>query len=131
MAWIEPKTNWSNERMTHADMNRIAGNVNYLYPAASLKDDYTNNDYLTAAQYADLTDALNSLILTSGYTGSVPAWSATPETLNELETLILGLYNRIALNLAQAVSTIYAGDDLYSAASGQYPNIAEDYSRGV
>lgn len=132
MAWITPKTNWSNELMTYSDMNRIAGNVNFLYPAANLKDDYTQNDYLTVARYAALESALSTLIAVSGYRGTVPAWSDTPETLNALESLIQGLNDRIALNLAQAPATIYAGQyHLYAAASGGYPGVAMNYSRGL
>lgn len=130
MAWVTPFTTWSNEKMTYSDMNRIAGNVNFLYPGASLKDNYTQNDYLLVSEYAALTNALNALIATSGLNGTVPAWNNTPEVLNSLETLIQDLYDRIALNAAQNVAAAYSGDDLYTAAVGSYPN-AEQYTRGV
>ena len=132
MAWQTPYTTWSNgNRFTYDDMNRIAGNVNYLYPAASLKADYTNNDILTTTQWAALLSALQDLIVTTGLSAEIPGEAMTADTINDIESLTQTLYDRIGLNNAQAVANIYTGDDLYAAATGQYTDVAENYTRGV
>jgi hypothetical protein len=130
MAWIEPVTNWSNgNRFTYADMNRITGNVNYLYPAANLPT-YTQNDFLTRSGWDALLSALDTLVTATGLDATVPGDAMTGDTMNEVESLILALKERIELRAAQAVATIYAGDGIYTADAGQYPN-AENYVRGV
>lgn len=133
MAWITPKTDWSNgNRFTFDDMNRIAGNVNFLYPAANLKADWTQNDMLTLSAWNDLLDALQTLIYASGVSASVPGSDMTGDTMNEVEDLIQRINDRIELNLAQAPATIYSGMyHLYAANSGAYVGVAMNYSRGV
>lgn len=126
MTWITPVTSWSNgNRFTCDDMNRIAGNINYLYPDARLKDDYTQNDYLTQSEWDSLTEALNTLVTVSGLKRTVSGYDGTADTFVNIEQLIQDLYDRIALNKAQAPASIYAGDELYVA------NPAENYVRGV
>lgn len=130
MAWQTPKTNWSNgNRFTYIDMNRITGNINYLYPGANLPT-YTQNDFLTKNGWDALLSALDLLVTTSGLDATVPGDAMTGDTMNEVEGLILDLKERIELNAAQAVANIYAGDDIYTAAAGSYPN-AENYVRGI
>lgn len=131
MAWTTPVTNWSNgNNFTHDDMNRICGNINYLYPAAALPS-YTQNDILTTNDWEDMAKALFTLIEVSGITGEVPVSNMTADTINAVEGLIQEIYDRINLNMAQEVATVYAGDDLYAAAMGSYTDIAENYVRGV
>lgn len=130
MAWTYTYTDWSNgNNFTHDDMNRITGNINYLYPSAGLPT-YTQNDILTTTDWTDVTDALSVLISVSGVGGSVPGDTMTADTMNEVEGLIQQIYDRINLNNAQAVANIYAGDDLYTASVGQY-STCDNYSRGV
>lgn len=132
MAWQDPVTTWSNgNRFTYNDMNRIAGNVNFLYPSANLKDDYTQNDFLTTTQWSALTSALQDLIVTTGLSAEIPGEAMTADTINDIESLTQDLYDRIGLNNAQVVANIYTGDDLYAAATGQYTDVAENYTRGV
>lgn len=126
MAWQTPVVTWSSvDRVTYDDLNRIAGNINYLYPLANLKDDYTQNDFFTSAEFAAWTSALEILVAVSGVTSSVPGWDSTPEFFNEIEGLIQALSDRIELNLRQAPATIYAGDDLYVSGA------PENYVRGI
>lgn len=126
MAWITPVTTWSgSDRVTYSDLNRIAGNINYLYPLANCKDDYTQNDFLTLSEFNKWTTALHLLVAVSGVNASVPGWSGTAEGFNELEELIEGINERIELNLRQAPATIYCGDDLYAS------DVPENFVRGI
>ena len=131
MSWQTPFTTWSNgDRFTYEDMNRITGNINVLYPAANLREDYTQNDILTVSAYESLTDALNTVAQGAGITDTAPGYDGTADTFNQLESMILAVYDRLALNLKQKVANIYTGDGLYSAASGSYPN-CENHTRGI
>lgn len=126
MAWITPNTSWSAiDRVTYADLNRIADNINYLYPLANLSASYTQNDFFSDTDFTAWTTALNTLVAVCGVTADVPDFESTPEFFNELEGLIQQLYDRIELNLLQAPATIYAGDDLYTSIP------TENYIRGV
>lgn len=125
MTWITPVTDWSNgNRFTYEDMNRIAGNINHL-SAAGIKDDYTQDDYLTAEAWLSLTTALSNLVAVTGLNRTVAGWEGTAETINSIEGLTQDLYDRIELINAQASATIYAGDNLYVAQP------VENYVRGV
>ena len=126
MAWQTPKTDWANgNRFTYSDMNRITGNINTLYPAANLKDDWAQNDILTVTAWSSVLNALQALIVTSGLSASIPGDAMTGDTMNEVEDLTQRLSDRIELNLAQEVANIYSGDDLFSAAP------VENYTRGI
>lgn len=130
MAWTTPFTNWSNgNRFTYNDMNRITGNINYLYPGASLPI-YTQNDFLTRSGWDAVLSALDTLVLATGLDATVPGDAMTGDTMNEVEELIQRLHDRIELNARQYVASIYVGDGIYTAAVGAYPN-AENYVRGV
>ena len=132
MAWITPKTDWSNgNRFTYNDANRIAGNINFLYPAANVKDDYTQDDYLSVTDFNAWTTNLTALVSVSGLTAVVSGYDGTAETFNSIESLLSDLYIRIQLNNEQKVANIYAGDDLYAASDGQYTGVTENYSRGI
>lgn len=125
MAFTYTYTEWSNgNNFTYTDMNRINENINEMYPAAALPT-YTNNDILTTMDWQDMINALQVLLSVSGVGGSLPGSTLTADTINEIESLIQAIYDRINLNNAQEVANIYANDDLYSA------DIAENYVRGV
>ena len=131
MAWITPKTDWSNgNRFTYEDANRIAGNINFLYPAANLNDSYTKNDFLSTTDFDAWTANLSALVSVSGLTAVVSGYDGTAETFNSIESLLSDLYVRIQLNNEQKVANIYAGDDLFVSNNGSYGN-TENYSRGV
>ena len=130
MAWITPYTDWSDGSMfTYEDWNRIAGNINYLYPAANVPT-ATHNDFLTKSMWDTALSGLQVLIYVSGLQSEVPSHDMTADNMNAMEDLIQALYDRIALNLAQGVAMVYAGDDIYSAGDGTYTGIAENYARG-
>lgn len=131
MAWTYTYINWSNgNNFTHDDMNRINANINYLYPAAALPT-FTQNDILTTTNWSDMLSALSALVNASGVSGTVPGSTLTADTINAVEGLIQDIYDRINLNNAQGVATVYVGDDLYAAAAGSYTDISENYVRGI
>ncbi len=130
MAWVTPYTEWSDGSMfTYEDWNRIAGNINYLYPSANVPT-VTHNDFLTKAMWDAALSGLQILIYASGLQSEVPSYDMTADNMNTMEDLIQALYDRIALNLAQGVAMIYAGTDIYAASDGTYMGIAENYARG-
>lgn len=87
MAWITPVTNRNgpDTRTTETDMNRIAGNLNYL-TGGSFKDDYTNTDIVLKTDWTTLIDAVrffNSDVTTE------TSWN----NLNLIESTMLSAYN--------------------------------------
>ena len=130
MAWQTPYTSWSNGNMfTYEDMNRITGNINYLYPAANLPT-VTQNDFLTVTLWHSVLGALQTLIFVSGVAADVPGDEMTADTMNDVEDLIQRIADRIELNIAQTVATVYSGDDVRAAESGGYTDVTENYVRG-
>lgn len=126
MTWTEPRTDWSNSnRFTCEDMNKITANINDIYPDANLKINYTQNDFLTATEWGDIQSKLSTLIAVTGLSAVAPGDGMTSDTFNEIGELTQRLKDRIALNYAQKVATIYAHDDLYPSVAG------ENWSRGV
>lgn len=125
MAWTYTYTEWSNgNNFTYTDMNRINDNINALYPAAALPT-YTHNDILTTNDWSDMIKALQVLLSVSGVGGSLPGSLMTADTINEVESMIQAIYDRIQLNNAQSVANIYTGDNLFAA------EVADNYVRGV
>lgn len=126
MAWIEPKTDWTDaDHVTYQDMNRIMGNINYLLPSADLKDDYTQNDFVKAAEWAALLSAMSILAQSMLLSLQVPGNEMTSSTFNDVESITALLKERQDLIFAQEVATIYAGDGWRSAEP------AENYVRGI
>lgn len=127
MAWTTPKTDWSDADMfTYDDINRQAGNINYLLPGANLKDDYTQDDVITLSEWEALLDALQTLIDTTEFTldGDFPDTSTTGLNFNNVEDLTQDLYDWIELLDRQHAARIYAGDVLYTSARPE--NYARD-----
>lgn len=125
MAWITPKTDWTDaEHVTYDDMNRIAGNVNYL-AGTSLKDDYTQDDVVTLTEWKAIITALNDLVENEGYTmDGEPDESTTALNFNTVESITKGTKEWIDLKEYQHVADIYANDDIYP------DTVAGDWARG-
>lgn len=125
MAWTEPKTDWSDDDFfTYEDINRITGNINYLYPAAALKSDYSARDILTLDDWNSVITALGILKAALGTGGELPESETSSSVFNTAESLLSALkvrYDLIALN---AAATQYCGQ----AYASETP---EAYSRGV
>lgn len=123
MSWQTPRTDWTNgENFTAAEMNRIAGNINYLNPKAGLKEDYTEDDILTQNQWDTMQEALRVLLTICGISAEIPGDVINSATINAVEQLTAALKIRVDSIRAQAMANIYAGDPLYSG---------ENYVRGV
>lgn len=130
--WTYTKTDWSPaDRMTYDQANRIGSNINYLTGSETVRTNYTQNDIMTAAEWALMKSSLQSLCYATALQWDLPGDETTADNINYLESLIQRLYDRIETIFSNAVANIYAGDDLYAAAAGQYPGVAENYSRGL
>ena len=128
MAWVTPKTDWADtDYFTYADINRIDGNLNVLYPSADLKTDFDNDDIITVTQCQAVLDTLDTIIETTGYSidaeDTPPSMTAAAYNFNIIESLTQSLSDWIDLLNRQASARIYSGDDLYSSA------LPENYSR--
>lgn len=122
MAYTGVKTDWSAaDFMTASDLNRIAGNINYLYPDADLKDDYTSNDFLKEAEWNLILVVLDKLKVTLGINTPLPNNTMDFNTFNELESLVLELKTRQDFVFRQDVANHYVGE-LYTT---------ENYTRGI
>jgi hypothetical protein len=116
MPWIEPKTDWSgSDRVTSTDMNRICGNLNVIYPDGKLKEDYTDNDFVTLSQWHQILSALQTMLAVTGLAESVPGDEMTSETFSQVESLALQIRNRILYLLDQTKAASYSGDQVYAA----------------
>lgn len=123
MAWQEPKTDWTSaDRVTAGDMNRIAGNLNILYPSGQLKENYTQNDFVTVSQWNAILTSLRMLNIATRLSAEIPGSDMTAETFNAAEDITGRLKERMELLLKQDAASIYTGDDLYTD---------ENYARGL
>lgn len=126
MEWITPKTDWSpNDNVTYEDMNRISGNINYLYQQTIVRTDYTANDIVTLAEWSSIVSAILDLAKGLGVVDAVPDMNVTADNFNDVEELTLATKEMIELIFIQISANIYAGDDLYISKS------PENYTRGV
>ena len=121
MSWIEPKTDWQEtDRCTYADINRIAGNINYLVDSDLLKDDYDQDDVITLTEWNLLLTALSALAEAVKFTPEEePDTSTIALNFNRLETIILGVKEWIDLINAQSVAAVFSGESIYLG-DGQY-----------
>ena len=119
MAWITPKTDWSElDRCTYTDINRITGNLNEL-AGTSLKTDYNNDDIISESEWSDIVDTVLGLVESEHYYNhdDVPGMDATALNLNIVEGLTQELADWIELKRKQAESAAYAGEDTSSMIS--------------
>lgn len=133
MAWITPKTTWTdNDRVLPADLNRIFGNINHL-AGSGLKADYTQDDFLTAANWNALISRLRTLELATRVVaeavetrpGAMPGTDMTSATFNAAETYLQALYERLQYMFNQEKAVCYAGDPVYVS------EVPDAYTRGM
>jgi hypothetical protein len=116
MTWINPKTDWSGaDRVTSSDMNRICGNLNVVYPDGKLKDDYTDNDFVTISQLHQILAALQTMLAVTGLPQPALGNEMTSETFSQVEDLTLQIRNQILYLLDQTKAASYSGDLVYAA----------------
>lgn len=125
MAWITPVTDRvSGAVHTVTDQNRIAGNLDWLageltthqlYTGSTVqKVTYTQNDFITVNDWADILDVLYAMIAALGIEAEEAADdSTTYANMNTVESLTLAIYDRLQLLLSQANLNHYAGDSIY------------------
>ncbi len=126
MKWMTPKIDWSpNDNVSYEDINRISGNINYLYQQEILKEDFTENDIVELSQWKAIVSAISELSKGVGVSRTIPDTDTTAENFNDVEELTFATKEMIDLIFKQTVANIYAGDDLYIS------DAPENYTRGV
>lgn len=125
MAWITPVTNRTDGAYcTVADMNRIAGNIDWLaseltthqlYTGSTVaKTTYAYNDYVSVADWTDILSVLNEMVAQLVIDAEQADDSTTYDNFNRVESITLAIYDRMQLLLTQSANNHYAGDNIYS-----------------
>lgn len=125
MAWITPVTNRTDGAYcTVADMNRIAGNLDWLaselttyqlYTGSTVaKTTYVYNDYVSVADWNDILSVLDEMVAQLAIETEQADDSTTYENFNAVESITLAIYDRLQELLKQSANNHYAGDDIYS-----------------
>lgn len=126
MAWITPITDRSTgARCDESDMNRIAGNLDWLATGAAQKQiyfgatisktNYTNNDYVSVNDWENILEVLNDLVDDLNVTIEDSAdMSTTYANFNTVESITLAIYNKYQLLLSQANNNHFAGDNIFT-----------------
>lgn len=126
--WRPPVTdrNDGSARMNYDDMERITGNLEWLYDecvdqgitisgSAISKTSWIRDDIITVTFWAELLDCLENVCTAVSYTAQVtPDASMTYTNINLVETIELECYD--ILNAYDYIPRLnhYVGDDLYA-----------------
>lgn len=105
MAWITPVTDRPNAqtRTTAEDMNRISGNINWLW-ALGLRDDFTPEDIVTVDEWNAIISGTNEI---AALLETAEATEATTYTnLNLIEAIAKAYYD---------LNPLFPAEDLYPA----------------
>lgn len=124
MAWVTPVTDrGSGAVCTVSDMNRIAGNLDWLateltthqlYAGATVQKTSYTLEYVTLANWQDILSVLNAMVAALALTIDGEAdESTTYNNFNTVESITLAIYEWYQLLLSQANANHYAGDDIY------------------
>lgn len=126
--WITPVTDRTDgsAMMTAADMNRITGNIDYLFdyataeglqPAGSTvpKTSWTKNDIIERSTWESMLETLSNLCECVEYNPEVnPNNEMEFENINNVERISFNLYNIIGqIGNLQGLNH-WAGDDLFA-----------------
>lgn len=123
MSWQEPYTTWlETDRCTYVDINRIAGNLNYLLDDDALKADYTQDDVITMSEWSDIVDAVIGLAESEGLLNveEFPNTDATALNFNIVEGLTWDIKAWIDLKAKQLDAAAYAGEVIYADDDGLF-----------
>lgn len=126
--WIEPVTNRTSgsARMTYKDMNRITGNLVWLYDylteqgitvagSAYSKTDWTQNDIITVAQWTELLTCLSNVCTAVGYQPEkAPTNTMSYTNINNVETIELIVHDMAVILDDLARINHWIGDPLYA-----------------
>lgn len=127
--WQTPVTDRSSgeARMTVNDMNRITQNINYLREKGrslgfvfgestdTAKTSWIYNDIISVAQWKDILQALTGLARGVGYSYTTePSNNMTYQNINNVESITLGVAERLRLLESQAALTHYTDTEVYA-----------------
>lgn len=137
MAWITPVTDRTSgsAMMTYEDMNRITGNIGYLYDLCRSesitiagsrisKTEWTQNDIITVSDWSNLLTCLSNARNAVGYVATDPTYLMTWDNINEVERQTRAVYSII--NAYDTLPRInhWVGDPYYAGdpinAGGRY-----------
>lgn len=126
--WIEPVTNRSSttDRMTYEDMNRITGNLAWLYaqcgemgltvPGSIIsKTNWVQNDIITVSEWAEILTCLANICTAVEYTSAQPTDRMTYGNINNVERIELDCYGVLASYENIPNMNHYVGDKWTSA----------------
>lgn len=123
--WIEPVTNRTSgsARMTYKDMNRITGNLVWLYDylteqgvtvagSAYSKTTWTRNDIVTVAQWTELLTCLSNVCTAVWYQPEkAPTNTMSYTNINNVETIELIVHDIRGRINHWIGDRLYSGDD--------------------
>ena len=117
LGWQTPYTNWSTGSfVTHEDMNRIGGNLNYLLNGATeatIKEDWTQDDFVTRQAWQSICVAIKALAIWVGIPNLPgPTTELSAENFNLAEIAILTLQRPVELRWRQFGK--YLNDDVFA-----------------
>lgn len=130
--WITPKTSWTRDSyMTYTDVNRIVGNIAYLYDMATdagytvsgtkLDDTpWTQNDIITAEFWQTVIDSLKNIEAAIGYAGDSLYTRFFYYYINRIEQQSLACYQIIEVSAAAYRLNHWVGDPLYCGNTPQF-----------
>lgn len=125
MAWITPVTDRTSGAIcTAIDMNRIAGNLDWLtteltahqlYSGATIsKTTYIANDYGSISDWENILEVLNDLSEAVAIETGSANDSTTYDNFNVVETITLEIYDRYQLIASQSNNNHYPNDGYYT-----------------
>ena len=109
-----------------------SSHINHL-AGTSLKADYTQDDFLTAANWNALISRIRILELATRVVagaseikpGAIPGTDMTAATFNAAETYMQALYERLEYMFRQQTAVCYAGDPVFAS------ELPYTFSRGM
>lgn len=137
MAWITPVTNRTSgsAMMTYEDMNRITGNIGYLYDLCRSegitiagsrisKTEWTQNDIISVSDWSNLLACLGNARTAVGYVATGPTYLMTWDNINEVEKQTQAVYSIINTYDNLPHMNHWVGDPYYAGdpinAGGRY-----------
>lgn len=137
--WVTPVTNRTDGtwRMTYIDMNRITGNLDYLFnvlpgkgfrPAGETvkKTSWTQNDIITIDDWADILSVLGALAAAVSYTPDQdPDTMMSWDNINNVESITWEIYKTGAYSPETKNINHWIGDLIFA---GDPVNAGGDYT---
>ena len=128
MAWVTPVTNRTDGSalMTATDMDRITGNIAYLFDYATAeghspqgstvsKTSWSQNDIIDKSFWESMLEVLSNICEAVNYNpDTAPTNVLDWENINNIETISFNLYYIIANINNMSALNHWAGDDLFT-----------------